>query len=293
MKDLVLPEKELKKKFDAEITSQEQLLQLLSSENKNSQKKKRKKELLDRETIWRELCDAREVIGPMIGAINYDIWEAQERGENIVLELAQGALLDPFFGEYPYVTTTHTGIGGVTAYTGINSRDIHRAIGVTKAYLTRVGEGAMPTELTDGEGDTIRRIGNEVGTTTGRPRRVGWFDIPLVRHGIRVGGFDTVALTKTDVLDDFEEIRVCTGYLIDGEEVSDIYHLDSELLKKAKPIYTAKKGWQQETTGAKSFEELPKENQDYILFLQEELAVPIEIVSVGPDRDQTIYRAAD
>lgn len=292
MKDLILPEKKLKKKFDEEIASQEQFLQLLSRDNKKGQKKKQKSELLDRDTIWKELREASDVIGPMIGKINQDIWEAQDRGENIVLELAQGALLDPFYGEYPYVTTTHPGIGGVTVYTGINSRDIHRAIGVTKSYLTRVGEGTMPTELTDGVGDAIRNRGKEFGTTTGRPRRIGWFDVPLVRYGIRVGGFDTIALTKTDVLDELDVINVCTGYLIDGEEVTDIDTIDTDFLKKAEPIYTPKKGWQKETTGARSFEELPKENQEYILFLQDELGVPLQLVSVGPDREQTIYRAS-
>jgi len=292
MKDLLLPKKKLKEKFDEEIELQENSLRALQKDT-SKKSKKRKSQILNQNYIWTELVEAQEVIQSMIGNITPEIWQAQERGKNILLELAQGALLDPLFGSYPFVTSTHPGLAGVTLSTGIHGRDINKAVGVTKAYATRVGGGPMPTELHERVGDIIREVGNEYGATTGRPRRVGWFDIPAIRYGMRVGGFDRVALTKSDVLDQLKDIQVCVGYIIDGKEYNNIPTMDPEVMGRAKPIFKYFKGWQKDTSKIQSYKDLPNENKNYILFLQKELGYPIEIVSVGPDRDQTIYRADD
>lgn len=310
MVDFLQPEESFINQVDAEIKRHERLARVLKGElfvsdlkdvkfKKYSAKKLRKltadaaKDVqFNRDEIMQNLLESRNIILPLIGDVTHALWLAQDEEKDILLEMAQGMLLDPMMGTYPFVTSTHPGLAGVTESTGIQGRDITKAIAVVKAYATRVGKGPMPTEFEDATANLIREKGKEYGTTTGRPRRIGWIDIPVIRHGMRAGGFDRVALTKGDILDGLDEIKVGVGYVIDGMEYTDIPSMDPAVLDKAVPTYASLKGWQKDTAGAQSFEGLPDEAQEYVLFLENEIGVPIDIVSVGPDREQTIFRAA-
>ena len=216
------------------------------------------------------------------------IQEYKRMKKNILGEGAQGALLDNGLGCFPFVTSSHPGIAGFSMVTGIHDHDIVNVIGVTKAYATRVGEGPMPTELLDKHGELIREIGAEYGTTTGRPRRCGWIDLPATRYGNIVSGARSIAIMKLDVLDGFKSIKVCTGYRIRNKTVETPDDMDADTLKDAKPVYRSFKGWMQKTTDIKSFKKLPVNARKYIQFLEKQLGLPISIISVGPSREQTI-----
>ena len=243
---------------------------------------------LNAKIIIKNLQKFRKLFKPLVSNTFPIIQDYFKKNKNILGEGAQGALLDISLGGMPFVTSSHPGITGFSMGTGIHDHDIANVIGVTKAYATRVGEGPMPTELLDKQGDLIREIGGEYGTTTGRPRRCGWIDLPATRYGILVTGARSIALMKLDVLDGFKTVKVCVGYRIGNKTIPIPDDMDADTLKDAKPVYRSFKGWMQKTSDFKSFKKLPVNARKYIQFLEKQLGLPVSIISVGPAREQTI-----
>uniref|UniRef100_A0A831UBE1 Adenylosuccinate synthetase n=1 Tax=Geobacter metallireducens TaxID=28232 RepID=A0A831UBE1_GEOME len=208
-------------------------------------------------------------------------------GKKLLFEGAQGTLLDVDHGTYPFVTSSSTCVGGACTGSGVGPREIHEIIGISKAYVTRVGSGPFPTELLDANGEKLRQAGNEFGSTTGRPRRCGWFDAMVVRFAVRVNGLTGVALTKLDVLNDFDTIRICTGYTYEGKPVEDL-PANLAVFEKCQPVYEEMPGWQCDIRGVRRFEDLPEKARRYVQRLEELIGCPIVLVSVGPGRDETI-----
>ncbi|MGH7529721.1 MAG: adenylosuccinate synthase [Gemmatimonadales bacterium] len=215
------------------------------------------------------------------------IWETLERGESVLLEGAQGALLDVDHGTYPYVTSSNTTAGGAAVGTGIGPTAIDAVLGVVKAYTTRVGNGPLPTEAPPDVAQRIRELGDEFGATTGRPRRCGWFDAVVVRYAVRVNGLTGLAVTKLDVLDTFAEIPVAVGYRLDGEAV-DSMPADLERIERVEPVYEVLPGWQRRLSEVRRLAELPAAARAYVDRLQDLAGAPIRYVSVGTRRDQII-----
>lgn len=213
--------------------------------------------------------------------------EAYREGKGILCEGAQGTFLDIDHGTYPFVTSSNSTSGGAATGLGIGPNRITQVLGVVKAYSTRVGGGPFPTELSNDVGDLIRERGREYGTTTGRPRRCGWFDAVMVRYAVRVNGLTGLAVTLLDVLDMFETISICVGYEYRGKRLTE-FPTDLEILQECEPIYVDLPGWQQDTTQAQVWEDLPEQAQNFLRFIADEVGCPIQIVSVGPRRDQTI-----
>jgi adenylosuccinate synthase len=214
-------------------------------------------------------------------------WIAE--GRSLLFEGAQGALLDIDHGTYPFVTSSNSTAGGACTGTGVPPTRIQGAIGVLKAYTTRVGGGPFPTELSGDVAEFLRKRGNEYGTTTGRPRRCGWLDTVVARYAQLLNGVDAIALTKLDVLDDFDEIPVCTGYRLKGEILRDLPP-DQESLDGAEPVLRTMKGWKQPTVGILDRVDLPPAARDYVDFIEQEIGVPIPLISTGPRREETIVR---
>jgi adenylosuccinate synthase len=242
---------------------------------------------LDLEAILEEYSGYAQRLKPHVVDCSLTIYNAILRRRNILFEGAQGTLLDLDHGTYPYVTSSNPVAGGACVGTGIGPTMIDRVIGVAKAYTTRVGEGPFPTELGDEVGAELCDRGAEFGTTTGRQRRCGWFDAVIGRYAVRINGMDCIAITKLDVLDELEEIKVCVAYEINGERCED-FPSNASLFAHCKPIYKTLPGWKQSTEHCRTLEDLPKTALDYLKFLAEIMAVPIAIVSLGADRDQTI-----
>ncbi|MGA8263657.1 MAG: adenylosuccinate synthase [Ignavibacteriaceae bacterium] len=217
--------------------------------------------------------------------------EAIDNGKSILLEGAQGALLDVDHGTYPFVTSSSPTSGGACTGTGIPPTKIDNVIGIVKAYTTRVGNGPFPTELLDSDGEKLRKIGAEYGATTGRPRRCGWFDAVLVKYSAMINGIDSVAITKLDVLSDFDEIKVCTGYKLDGKLIKS-YPTDVDRLSTVEPVYESLSGWKSDITKCLSFKDLPENTKKYLAFISEKSGIKIDIVSVGPKREQTFYTSS-
>lgn len=243
---------------------------------------------LDPVRIADDVLARRERILPLITDVGLEIERALGNGKKILLEGAQGALLDIDHGTYPFVTSSNTTAAGAATGTGIGPTAIDAVLGVVKAYTTRVGSGPLPSELNDDVGQRLRDVGGEYGATTGRPRRCGWFDAVVVRYAARVNGLTGLALTKLDVLDEFDEICIATGYEIDGQAV-DEFPDDLSLLEDAKPIYETLPGWKASTADARSVGELPQAARDYMKRIEELTGVPIWNVSVGTRREQIIY----
>jgi adenylosuccinate synthase len=219
----------------------------------------------------------------------YMINEAIVNGKKILAEGAQGSLLDIDFGTYPFVTSSNTLVAGACTGLGVAPRHIGEVYGIFKAYCTRVGSGPFPTELEDATGERIRKAGNEFGSTTGRPRRCGWIDLPTLKYSIMLNGVTQLNMMKADVLDDFEEIQVCTHYKLPNGELTDklpYQFVPEELI----PVYTAMPGWKTSSKEVEKYSELPKEFISYLHFLEEHLQVEIKIVSVGPDRVSTLHK---
>jgi adenylosuccinate synthase len=206
-----------------------------------------------------------------------------------MFEGAQGTLLDVDHGTYPFVTSSNTVVGGICTGLGVAPKHIHQVVGVAKAYTTRVGSGGFPTELLDGHGEHLRRRGNEFGTVTGRPRRTGWLDLAVLRTASMLNGIDVIALTKLDVLDEFDEIPVATAYDIRGKEWRTYPAVTVEDNNYA-PKYRTMKGWKSATAGITSFDDLPQRAKDYIRFIEDETEATVKIVSTGPRREETILR---
>jgi adenylosuccinate synthase len=241
----------------------------------------------NKEDLIQEYLGYAETIVPLLTDTSLLIHESRLEGKGILLEGAQGTLLDVDHGTYPFVTSSNPTAGGAAPGVGIGPNHIDQVIGVVKAYTTRVGEGPFPAELKDATGDLIRERGREYGTTTGRPRRCGWFDAVMVRYAVRVNGLTGLAVTLLDVLDALENIQVCVAYDFRGERLEH-FPADLEMLKECKPIYATLPGWQEDTTEVHNFEDLPSQARAYLAFLEEQVGCPIHIVSVGPRRDQTM-----
>ncbi|MDO9122958.1 MAG: adenylosuccinate synthetase, partial [Deltaproteobacteria bacterium] len=215
------------------------------------------------------------------------LYDEIQKGKHILFEGAQGALLDLDHGTYPYVTASNTVAGNACAGSGIGPTMIDSVIGVAKAYTTRVGEGPFPTELKDQVGERIREKGGEYGATTGRPRRCGWFDAVVVNHAIRINGIQEVAITKLDVLNDFDKVKICVGYRVNGKVLHHVpSHLDT--LESSEPIYEELDGWRREVKGSKKISELPVQAQRYLKRIEELTHAKIAMVSVGSERNETI-----
>ncbi len=214
---------------------------------------------------------------------------ALKKKKNILAEGAQGALLDVDHGTYPFVTSSNPTSGGACTGLGIPPTAVTKIIGIVKAYSTRVGNGPFPTEYIDGIGERLRTVGHEFGSTTGRPRRCGWLDMVSLRYSLEINGVKEIALTKLDVLDDFDEIKICTGYAI-GKRTLKVFPSDVQTLERVEPVYRSYKGWKEKISGVKKYKQLPKQAQQYIEAIAKLSGVPVSIVSVGARRDQTILR---
>lgn len=242
-----------------------------------------------RERLIAEYAAYREQIRPYVGETVYRVSEALQAGKKLLFEGAQGSLLDLDHGTYPYVTSSNTVAAGSCIGVGIGPTAINRVLGVAKSYCTRVGEGPFPTELTDDMGVKIRSLGEEFGTTTGRPRRVGWFDSVLVRYSALVNGMTDLCITKMDILDSLPEVKICTAYRYNGEVITRMPST-LEALVECTPVYETMPGWMCDTTGCRMFRDLPVNAQKYILRLEELVGLPISMVAVGAERNSTIVR---
>jgi adenylosuccinate synthase len=229
-------------------------------------------------------------VRPMVRDTAVLLNQAIRDGKSILFEGAQGTMLDIDHGTYPFVTSSSASAGGACTGTGVPPTRIAGIIGVSKAYITRVGGGPFPTEALDGAGERIRQRGNEFGAVTGRPRRCGWFDVPLLRYTAEINGFDSIVVTKLDVLDEFETIPVCVGYRIGGREVSEMPPTVREI-EQVEPVYECLPGWATSTFGISSYDELPARARDYLAFLESRTGVEVGCISTGPERNQTIVRA--
>ncbi|MGE4346811.1 MAG: adenylosuccinate synthase [Flavobacteriaceae bacterium] len=215
--------------------------------------------------------------------------QAIKEGKSILCEGAQGSLLDVDFGTYPFVTSSNTTAAGACTGLGIAPNKIKEVFGIFKAYTTRVGSGPFPTELFDQTGDTMARVGNEFGSVTGRARRCGWLDLVALKYAVQVNGVTELYMMKGDVLSGFDTLKVCTAYKYKGEIINHFpYNIEPE---NVEPVYVEKKGWNTDLTKMTSYDELPQELKDYVVFIESELEVPIKIISVGPDRKQTILKS--
>ena len=227
-------------------------------------------------------------LAPLIGDTTNRLLDELDAGKRLLMEGAQGSLLDIDHGTFPFVTSSNSSGVGISSGSGVPAKWLKRVIGVAKAYSTRVGGGPFPTELSCDVGQKIRDLGHEYGTTTGRPRRCGWFDAVAVRYTARLGGVDSLALMMMDVLAHFEEINVCVAYEIDGQRTNQ-FPCEASALRRAIPIYETHRGWQQDVTGARHMDDLPELAHRYLARVSELVGVPIGVVSVGPDREQTIF----
>ena len=243
----------------------------------------------DKDALIEQFKEYREQIRPYVKDTLYMVNDAAKAGKKILFEGAQGALLDIDHGTYPFVTSSNTVAAGACTGSGLGPTYIDRVLGIAKAYCTRVGSGPFPTELLDDVGEAIRQAGHEFGVTTGRPRRCGWFDAVVVRYSALICGLTDLCITKLDIFDDLDEIKICVGYELNGER-TDRFPSTTEEIAACKPIYETMPGWKQNTTGIRKFEDLPENAQNYIRRLEELCDVPVSIVAVGPDRKQTIVR---
>lgn len=243
---------------------------------------------LDAAAIYNEFHGYAEQLKPMVGDTTAYLLDAVDAQKRILFEGAQGALLDIDHGTFPFVTSSNSSGVGVSAGSGVPARCIQKVLGVAKAYTTRVGGGPFPTELHDEMGDRIRELGNEYGTTTGRPRRCGWFDAVAVRYTSRLSGVDSLSLMMMDVLSQLPEVKICTAYELDGQQIRHFpSHVDD--LRRVKPVYETFPGWQQDVTGVRRIEDLPEGARNYLNRVSELVGRPVEVVSVGPDREQTMF----
>jgi adenylosuccinate synthase len=236
------------------------------------------------EKIYREYIGYGRRLKKYLGDVSEEI--DKEINNKVLFEGAHGTFLDGIFGTYPFTTAVYTVSGGVFPYVGIPPQKIY-SIGIVKAYTTRVGNGPFPTELKNQTGDKIREAGGEFGTVSKRPRRCGWLDLPLVRTATRLSGFDYLAITKLDVLSVVDRIKICVGYKIGNKVVNEVPPLIAEF-DKCRPVYKEFEGWGKDISGAKRLEDLPKEARIYLKFIEQQLKVPIKLVSVGAERESNI-----
>ena len=242
---------------------------------------------LDKKEILETYLNYGKRLKDFITSTHIELNEAIKSGKNILFEGAQGTMLDVDYGTYPYTTSSHTVSGGSCIGAGIGPRYIEEVIGIVKAYTTRVGEGPMPTELSDKIGSYLAEKGHEFGTTTSRPRRCGWLDLVVVRHSCIISGITKLAITKLDVLDGLKTIKICNGYMLGGKKIN---YMPSSIedIEKCKPVYEEFRGWNNIDKNSTKFSDLPKEAKEYLRYIEKETGVPIAIVSIGPGRKETI-----
>jgi adenylosuccinate synthase len=245
-------------------------------------------EPLDADRMFAEYERVAAQIAPFVADTAFLLNQALRGGQSVLFEGAQGTLLDIDHGTYPFVTSSSATAGGACTGTGVPPTAIDQVIGVSKAYCTRVGEGPFPTEALDAAGEELRARGHEYGAVTGRPRRCGWIDLPLLRYAAMINGISWLVVTKLDVLDNLAEIPVCTEYKINGKKTAEI-PAGALGYERIEPVYTKLAGWQKDTGKISSFEKLPAKARDYLAFLERETGMRIGMVSTGPDRDQTIF----
>ncbi len=244
---------------------------------------------LSLDEVYSQYCQYGERLGPHIRETVIMLEEALNRDELVLLEGAQGALLDPDFGTYPYTTSSSPLAGGGCLGAGLGPTRINRVVGVFKSYCTRVGSGPMPTELKDETGDLIRERAHEYGTTTGRPRRCGWFDAVVARFSNQINGFTGAAITRLDILDVFPRLKICVGYKLDGRTI-DYFPANVAAVERCQPVYEEVAGWQTPTSHIREYEQLPLEARQYIARLEELISCPANLISVGQAREQTIHK---
>jgi adenylosuccinate synthase len=245
---------------------------------------------LDPAKIHTEYAEYAERLRPYVGDTTAYLLDAVEADKKLLFEGAQGALLDIDHGTFPFVTSSNSSGVGVSAGSGVPPRWIGKVIGVAKCYSTRVGGGPFPTELDDATGQHIRDLGNEYGTTTGRPRRCGWFDAVAVRYTARLSGVDSLSMMMLDVLSELDELQICVAYELDGKRI-DQFPSHADDLRRVVPVYETLPGWKEDVTGVRDYDHLPERAREYLSRISELVGRPIEIVSVGPDREQTMFRA--
>ena len=244
-------------------------------------------ERADIDRTYNELIAMTDLFRELAVDASLLLHKAYKANKTILFEGAQGSMLDVDLGTYPYATSSNTTAGGAFTGLGMGPRMVDEVVGIVKAYTTRVGAGPFPTELIDDIGEDLRAKGDEFGATTGRPRRCGWLDLVSLRHAVRINGVDSIAITKLDVLDGMNEIKVCVGYELNGEKLDEV-PLDLAELNHVKPIYKSFPGWTDETTGKTSFDQLPKNAQEYLNYIVADLEVKICIISTGAKRQETI-----
>ena len=245
----------------------------------------------DEKSIYKEYCKYGKKLSQYIKDVSVELYCAQQNGKAILFEGAQGISLDIDHGIYPYTTSSNSIAGNIATGTGVSFRGIDRIIGVTKAYISRVGIGPLPTELPEEKGDDLREKGKEYGTTTGRPRRVGWLDLVQVRQAVRVNGLTEIALTKLDILSDSGDLSVCTSYKINGRLEKEM-PASLHRFRSAEPVYQTLPGWGQLSDDLieKGYESLPENLKNYVQFIEDQVSCPVSIISIGPERHQTIIR---
>ncbi len=239
-----------------------------------------------RKTLEDTLALAPRLV-PLVADVPRALYHANKAGKNLLFEGAQGALLDIDHGTYPFVTSSNCVAGAAAAGAGIGPMHLHYVLGITKAYSTRVGEGPFPTELSDDVGERLRQRGQEFGATTGRPRRTGWFDAAALKRSVQLNGVSGLCITKLDVLDGAETLKICVGYKVDGQ-LSDILPVGAEEIERCVPVYEEMPGWQESTVGVRAHERLPRAARDYLARIEALCGVPIDLISTGPERDETI-----
>ena len=244
-------------------------------------------ETLDFQRVLDDLVAQGERMQPLVADVSESLREEMQRGGNLLFEGAQGALLDNDVGTYPFVTSSNTIAGAAAVGTGLGPRDIHKVLGIVKAYTTRVGAGPFPTELFDETGEHLSRVGHEFGAVTGRRRRCGWFDAVALRRAVLHNSLSSLGVTKLDVLDGLDTLRICTGYRIDGE-VREQPPLLPHRFSECEPVYETHPGWKEPTGGITDFAQLPGNARSYLARMEQLAGVPIDIVSTGPDRAETI-----
>lgn len=242
---------------------------------------------LDKNQILEQYCKYGEILKPFISNTHLILNESIKKKENILLEGAQGTMLDVDFGTYPYTTSSHVIAGGSTIGLGIGPRNIGEIIGIVKAYTTRVGEGPLPTELFDKVGNHLQDKGHEFGTTTSRPRRCGWLDLVVLKHSCTISGVTKLAITKLDVLNGLKEIKICNKYKLNNTKI-DYFPANITDVRRCEPIYQTFNGWDNIDKDSSKFSDLPIQAQDYLNFIEKELETPVKLVSIGPGRKETI-----
>jgi len=272
----IIDEDTLSKKLDAILPIKQKILDIYKIDK-----------TLDKKEILETYVGFGKRLKGFIAATHIELNEAIHSGKTVLLEGAQGTMLDVDYGTYPYTTSSHVIAGGSSIGAGIGPKHIGDIVGIVKAYTTRVGEGPMPTELFDETGQYMQEKGHEFGTTTSRPRRCGWLDLVVVRHSCMISSITKIAITKLDVLDGLKTVKICVGYKLDGKTIG-FFPADIEQVKRCKPTYKELNGWNKIDNKSEKFTDLPKEAQAYLEFIEKELKTPITIVSIGPGRRETI-----